>query len=345
MRLRPARRLVGVVVAAAVIYGFAVNSLLVWLYMVAAMLVALIPIGCIGPLLAARPVPLRAGAPRGRGFDAPLAEDQGKLFAFCDLELTLLGEIDLERVQLGPLVLADGRRVAAHAEMGEHGPVLRATLGRRGAIDVAGVELSTSWPFGLLEARRLLPLPVSLLVHPRYQVVRPERGGGGGIGGEDAQRKGSGEDVVGLREYRPGDSRRQIHWMTTARAGRLMVVERAAPTLAALNLSLRLDPRADHDAVELAVLITASVAASCVQAARPFRLSLPDGPPEARRWSETLARLARTEAAAQPPPSVPTSAAVRAVGDVVIIESPAGSVQLPARAGSDAVAAALESLL
>jgi uncharacterized protein (DUF58 family) len=345
MRLRPARRLVGVVVAAALIYVFAVNSLLVWLYMVAAMLLALIPVGCLGPIAAARPVTLRALAPRSRGFDAPLPEDRGKLFAFSTLELALSGDVDLDRVQLGPLILADGRRVEAFAEAGEHGPVLRADLGRRGAVDVAAIELTSSWPFGLVEARRTVPLPVSLLVHPRYQVVTPERGAGGGIGGEDAQRKGSGEDVVGLREYRPGDSRRQIHWMTTARAGKLMVVERAAPTVAALNLSLRLDPRADHDAVELAVHITASVAASCVQAGRPFRLSLPDGPPEARRWNETLARLARTEPAAQPPPAGVSSAAVRAEADVVIVESPAGVVRLPARAGAESVAAALENLL
>jgi len=39
----------------------------------------------------------------------------------------------------------------------------------------------------------------------------------------------SGLDVHGIREWRPGDQARQVHWRSTARRGQLVVLEREVP--------------------------------------------------------------------------------------------------------------------
>lgn len=123
-----------------------------------------------------------------------------------------------------------------------------------------------------------------------------------------------------------------------------MVVERAAPTFAALQARLRLEPGAAPDAVELAVFVTATLAASCTKAGRPFRLSLPDGPPEARRWNEAIARLARSGPGASPPGRA-VSAAIRADATGVVVESEAGALRLAIGTSLEAIENAVAALL
>ena len=43
---------------------------------------------------------------------------------------------------------------------------------------------------------------------------------------------GPGLDVRGVREWRPGDAVRHVHWRSTARTGRLAVLDYAEPTSA-----------------------------------------------------------------------------------------------------------------
>ena len=346
MTLRPTRRLLGVLVAAAVVYFFAVNSLLVWLYMVTAMLLALVPLGLAGPALSLRGLALDVTGVSSRGFDPPLREDRGRVFMQDELEVRLGGSLDTERCRVTHLRLRDGSTVPVRTAVAADGALLlRLDVATRGPLDVVAAEVRSSWPFGLVQGVAILPLRAGALACPRYFVVAPRLGAGGGIGGEDADHKGHGDDVVGLREYRPGDSRRDIHWMTTARAGRLMVVERAAPSLAALRIRLRLDPAATPEAVEMAVFVTASLAASCHAARRPFRLVMPDGPPEARRWDESIVRLARVRPMPEGVRGGAVNAAIRAEGDVVVVESEHGTRRLPPRAPEESVTAALLELL
>ncbi len=42
---------------------------------------------------------------------------------------------------------------------------------------------------------------------------------------------GAGLDVRGVREWRPGDAVRHVHWRSTARTGRLTVLEYGEPTV------------------------------------------------------------------------------------------------------------------
>ncbi len=71
--------------------------------------------------------------------------------------------------------------------------------------------------------------------------------------------------IVGVRDYRRGDSPRRMHWPATARTGRL-VVKRYQPAIARETLiCLDLDREAYgahrwHDATELAIVVAASLA-------------------------------------------------------------------------------------
>jgi uncharacterized protein (DUF58 family) len=120
-------------------------------------------------------------------------------------------------------------------DVGTLGPGERVELGsarvaeRRGPQEGERVLLRSSAPFGVAERRRTVPAPAACLVLPRIWTL-------GALAFVDATatseralhpapRRGGGPDVLGVREYRHGDSMRHVHWRSTARTGVLMVRE------------------------------------------------------------------------------------------------------------------------
>jgi uncharacterized protein (DUF58 family) len=98
---------------------------------------------------------------------------------------------------------------------------------RRGRLRFTGLEVATRSPFGLFEKSRPIDAPAELIVYPRAVPVRPGASREAGREGERPQgRAGHGLEVHGLRDHRPGDDARSIHWHSSARAGKLMAVER-----------------------------------------------------------------------------------------------------------------------
>ncbi len=101
---------------------------------------------------------------------------------------------------------------------------------RRGQYRFRMLELVTRSPFGLLERRVAIGDPAQLTVYPeigqltrRWKFIQREA---------SETRRGSRHDLStqqqeyhGLRDYRPGDSPRWIHWRTSARRGQPMVKE------------------------------------------------------------------------------------------------------------------------
>jgi uncharacterized protein (DUF58 family) len=65
---------------------------------------------------------------------------------------------------------------------------------------------------------------------PRLVLAETATGGGGRIG--------PGLDVRGAREWRHGDAARHVHWRTTARSGKLAVLERGEPMESRLGVLL-----------------------------------------------------------------------------------------------------------
>ena len=100
---------------------------------------------------------------------------------------------------------------------------------RRGPLRLVAVTLGRSDPLGLFRARVTVPAPQSVLVLPRrYPVAAlalpgPRKYQQGGVA--LAASVGDSEEFVALRDYRPGDPVRRIHWKSWARAGRPVVKE------------------------------------------------------------------------------------------------------------------------
>jgi uncharacterized protein (DUF58 family) len=100
---------------------------------------------------------------------------------------------------------------------------------RRGPLRFTGVTIARADPFGLFRAFVRVPLPETVLILPkRYSLPdfalpgsRSYQRGGVAM----ASAIGESEEFVSLRDYRPGDSLRHIHWRSWARMGRPIVKE------------------------------------------------------------------------------------------------------------------------
>jgi uncharacterized protein (DUF58 family) len=100
---------------------------------------------------------------------------------------------------------------------------------RRGVLRLAEVSIAFPDPFGLFRSPRKIPAPQSVLILPkRYPVPFFELPGTmkyqqGGV--SMASSIGESEEFVSLREYRPGDPLRRIHWKSFAKIGKPIVKE------------------------------------------------------------------------------------------------------------------------
>ncbi len=99
---------------------------------------------------------------------------------------------------------------------------------RRGLHRWEGLPLQSSGPFGLFRTQRTLGAAGDLLVYPAYSPLTRRRWMEGlALPQRQAARAGAGSEVIGVREYRPGDPPRLVHWPSSARSGRLIVKELA----------------------------------------------------------------------------------------------------------------------
>jgi uncharacterized protein (DUF58 family) len=100
---------------------------------------------------------------------------------------------------------------------------------RRGRIRLCGISVARPDPLGLCYARQFKRLPQSILVLPkRYSLPPIQMPGGrkhhsGGIALTTSV--GESEEFVSLREYRPGDPLRKLHWKSWAKIGKPIVKE------------------------------------------------------------------------------------------------------------------------
>ena len=101
----------------------------------------------------------------------------------------------------------------------------RHTYARRGLYTLTGYRIATKFPFALFRKSRDVDAPLEVLVYPaRVNVPRPPPRTTS-RGESTADRLGRRGEFHGLRERRSGDDRRDIHWRSSARTGRLLVRE------------------------------------------------------------------------------------------------------------------------
>jgi uncharacterized protein (DUF58 family) len=139
----------------------------------------------------------------------------------------------------------------------------RHVLAQRGHHQLTGFRLSTRFPFGLIRKSRDVVAPAQLLVYPALCSV-PEHllpGGRPELGKRQLARPSRRGDFYGLREFRPGDDPRDVHWRVSARRGRLFVRESEEESSKTVVVVLEDQPEGGPGpAYEAAVSLAASVA-------------------------------------------------------------------------------------
>jgi uncharacterized protein (DUF58 family) len=182
---------------------------------------------------------------------------------------------------------ADGRTIERHAPKVWflHLPAGRITRGsyrgritQRGVYRFGALKTSTRFPLGLIELSRTFDQPGELIVYPRSGRLtkrwgQQARSATSGQGHRPARSAAGDNDYHGLRDFRPGDNPRWIHWRTSARHGRLMVREfeqhRRQDVTVVLDLWAPPDPTEDQlDLVELAISVTATICTDACRAGR-----------------------------------------------------------------------------
>jgi uncharacterized protein (DUF58 family) len=181
----------------------------------------------------------------------------------------------------------------------------------RGRYTLDLLEMVTRSPFGLLERREAASRSESLIVYPAVgrltrRWTQLYRDSIEARRGRRHDRSAQQQEYHGLREYRPGDSMRWIHWRTTARIGRPMV--REFEQQSEQEVAVLLDPwlprskvsAEQREALEAAIRFAATVCFEiCKHSGRRFLLGwtgptpgLRHGPSSVKLLHEMLEPLA-----------------------------------------------------
>jgi uncharacterized protein (DUF58 family) len=199
----------------------------------------------------------------------------------------------------------DGLSPGASAEVR-----IQRTAARRGIHRGGEMVVTSGWPFGLTRSKRRMKVGGRITVVPQWVELRSfaplETWSASSDSERFAARSGSGEQFLGVREYRAGDDTRYIHWRSSARRGELVVREyedelsqRVAVVLSGSDYGT--PPDSSYEAL---VSAAASVANYCLR--RGLRVELiRAGDHEAERlptanWNEVLDWLATARPADAP---------------------------------------------
>lgn len=153
---------------------------------------------------------------------------------------------------------------------------------RRSVVRVGPVVSVSRDPVGLLHSERDRTRAQLVHIHPRtLRLGTNLRGILRDVEGAVTQDLSSSDvSFHALRDYVPGDDRRNIHWRTTARTGRLMVrqFEETRRSSLLVLLSTREEDYAGAEDFETAVSIACSLALEAIGDGREVHLLTQDGP-------------------------------------------------------------------
>jgi uncharacterized protein (DUF58 family) len=182
---------------------------------------------------------------------------------------------------------------------------------RRGPYHFSTLSLASKGPFGFFGSQRTLAAPGDILIYPYYHPLKRLRLlETKGFTDRLATRPGLGDEVIGAREYRSGDSMRQIHWRSTARAGKFVVKEFSDHDQVTMTVVLDLSVGGNvgegkFSTFETALRIAASLGYYASQKKIPFYLAGQSQrwkpPAVALSWWSSLNYLARVENDGQKP--------------------------------------------
>ena len=144
---------------------------------------------------------------------------------------------------------------------------------RRGRFQLGPIVLRSGDPFGLFATEMRIHTPALILVYPKvlpllhWQLPGSQLEGGVLTGQRSLQATSM---VMGIREYRPGDAYKSIHWRSSARHRTLQVKELELDRTADLWIYLDLDRHwhrgeGETATIERAVTVVASVVAKALR--------------------------------------------------------------------------------
>lgn len=167
-------------------------------------------------------------------------------------------------------------RVPGLGADGVHEQLFTIPARRRSVLTIGPVRSVKADPLGLMQRVKRWSDPVELFVHPRaVPLSATSTGFLRDVDGITTQNLSS-SDVAfhALRDYVPGDDRRNIHWRTTARMGKLMVrqFEETQRSHLLLILSARAADYPDPEDFETAISSVASLAAQALREQRAVSL-------------------------------------------------------------------------
>ena len=151
----------------------------------------------------------------------------------------------------------------------------RGVLPERGLCSFGRLRCSSAFPFGLVRATDSRRAPEELIVYPRRGKLLRPLPSLAGFRDRTLRRAAAhgheGDEIRSVREYRPGDNPRLIHWKISARMGEMYVREIEPERLPAAVILLdtvvrRAAGRDGLEALELAISFAATLAERILRA-------------------------------------------------------------------------------
>jgi uncharacterized protein (DUF58 family) len=162
---------------------------------------------------------------------------------------------------------------------GERAVVETTRTARLRGVHVGGqVQLSTTAPLGFVRSRCPHQVPGAITVVPRAvdlpRLTALEETRAARHGAEGGARAGQGLDYIGVRDYRPGDAFRAVHWRSVARTGRLIVREFEDEARTAIALVLAGEDAGEPPDSAFEALVTAAASIARAASSREHRVDL-----------------------------------------------------------------------
>ena len=211
--IRPTNRAFAILGGAGLLFAVGTNVQAGWVLAIAALLLGILAAGVVLPLSSVRGVEISRHVPRTATAGLPVP--------------VTIGVTNAASRTRGLFRVADdfcgkGWAVVDFVSPGEKREYVAARDGARRGVHVGGnAALETGAPFGVLRVRRSGVIESPIVVYPRTYGV-PSRQMWGPSGWHAPAVVG---DVSSVRDYRPGDPLRHIHWRSVARRGQLVVRE------------------------------------------------------------------------------------------------------------------------
>ena len=149
---------------------------------------------------------------------------------------------------------------------------------RRGDFANGSVKLSTAAPLGFVRRERVVQVDSAIIVAPQwvdlrsFPILEPSSSPAERL--HERARTGSGQEYVGVRDYRPGDPAKWVHWRSSARRDQLVVreFEHEVSTPVSILITGKDTGEAPDSSFEAVVSAAASIALYALSTGHPVEL-------------------------------------------------------------------------